>query len=168
MTDENLIEEAAKAAYEGAFLKHAPEEVDRWEDLLADNHPAVESWRDVARLVLAVFEKAHAPTVAEGTTDDEWEAMLESIEAGKAYYAREDIPEDGLSEAEQIADFLTDAGFRRAPEPEVEYEYGLRTPGGRVYVPVLHEDVLAESTPVRRRKAGPWEPVEPTGKEGSA
>lgn len=57
-------------------------------------------------------------------TDDEREVMLESIEAGMEYYAREDLPEDGLSEAEQIADFLMDAGFRRgAPaEPAVTDE----------------------------------------------
>ena len=38
--------------------------------------------------------------------------MIDSIQAGMDYYAREDIPEDGLTEAEQIADFLTDAGYR--------------------------------------------------------
>lgn len=61
MNREQLIEEAAKAAYEGAFLKHAPEDVDRWEDIVADNIPAVESWREVARHVLAVFEQSSAP-----------------------------------------------------------------------------------------------------------
>lgn len=65
MSEDELIEKAAKAAYEGAFLKHAPEEVDRWEDLVADNDPAAESWREVARHVLAVFREHTAPTYDE-------------------------------------------------------------------------------------------------------
>jgi len=48
----SLLDRAAKAAYEGAFLKHAPEYVDRWEDLVADGSESVESWRAVARQVL--------------------------------------------------------------------------------------------------------------------
>lgn len=52
VTDDSTVEVAAKAAYEGAFLKHAPDDVDRWDDLVADNHPAVESWREVARAVI--------------------------------------------------------------------------------------------------------------------
>lgn len=64
----------------------------------------VEALRDL----ISEVERLTAPP-----TDDERKAMLESIEAGMEYYAREDIPEDGLTEVEQIADFLIDAGFRR-------------------------------------------------------
>ena len=48
-----VIEQAARGAYDGAFSKHAPEDVDRWDDLVSDFHPAAESWREVARKALA-------------------------------------------------------------------------------------------------------------------
>lgn len=51
LSDDN-VEKAARGAYDGAFLRHAPEDVDRWEDLVADNDPAAESWRAVARSAL--------------------------------------------------------------------------------------------------------------------
>lgn len=53
----SLLDKAAKAAYEGAFLKHAPEYVDRWADLVADGSESVESWR-------AVFSASSASTAA--------------------------------------------------------------------------------------------------------
>ena len=52
VTDGSAVEAAAEAAYEQAFLKHAPEDVDRWDDLVADDAPAAESWREVARAVI--------------------------------------------------------------------------------------------------------------------
>lgn len=62
VTDDSMTEVAAKAAYEGAFLKHAPEDVDRWEDLVADNHPAAESWREVARAVIRAVAENDSTT----------------------------------------------------------------------------------------------------------
>lgn len=63
----SLLDKAAKAAYEGAFLKHAPEEVDGWDDLVADGHPAVDSWRDVARqVILAVAGEVYGDERASG------------------------------------------------------------------------------------------------------
>lgn len=52
VTDDSAVEVGARAAYDQAFLKHAPEDVDRWDDLAADNDPAAESWREVARAVI--------------------------------------------------------------------------------------------------------------------
>lgn len=52
VVDDAMVEWGARAAYENAFLRHAPEEVDSWDDLAADNVPAAESWRAVARAVL--------------------------------------------------------------------------------------------------------------------
>ncbi|WP_308491047.1 hypothetical protein [Microbacterium terrisoli] len=83
MTDEELIEAAAKAAYEGAFLKHAPEDVDRWEDLVVDNIPAVESWREVARHVLTVLASAR---------QDDWE--YRTVGDWMMYASLEELRED--------------------------------------------------------------------------
>lgn len=54
------VELCAQAAYDRAFLKYAPEDVDRWEFLVVDNDPAAESWREVARAVLEAARKARA------------------------------------------------------------------------------------------------------------
>lgn len=48
----SMVEAGARAAFDQAFMKHAPEHVDRWDDLVADNDPAVQSWRDVSRAAL--------------------------------------------------------------------------------------------------------------------
>lgn len=69
MSDERLADLGAKAAYEQAFLKHAPEDVDRWDDLVAYNDPAAESWREVARAVIrAVAEDVNR--AIEGDDDE--------------------------------------------------------------------------------------------------
>lgn len=57
----SVVERAAQAAYDRAFLKYAPEDVDRWDDLVADNSPAADSWREVA---LAVFESIDVDELA--------------------------------------------------------------------------------------------------------
>lgn len=61
---ESLVEKVAQAAYERAFLKHAPEYVDRWDALAADNDPAAESWREIARAAfdaLGLAEERQGP-----------------------------------------------------------------------------------------------------------
>ena len=110
------------------------------------------------------------------------------IEAAMEHYAREDIPEGGLSEAQVIVAALRDAGMLT----ETEWEYGSEGVEGtsdpdprplvddKPYWPEsipdgVHEpdskqaaSIIAkwnEGDPgscklIRRRKAGPWEPVE--------
>ncbi|GGO59069.1 hypothetical protein GCM10010910_01130 [Microbacterium nanhaiense] len=51
------VEAAARGAYDRAFLKHAPEDVDRWDDLVVDNDEAAESWREVARAALLAAQE---------------------------------------------------------------------------------------------------------------
>lgn len=68
------IERAAEAAYDRAFMKHAPEDVDRWSDLVKDSDPAVESWRNVARAVFeSIDREGLARLIAE--VDISWHAM---------------------------------------------------------------------------------------------
>lgn len=53
---DEMVEAGARAAYDRAFMKHAPEYVDRWDNLVASHAEAADSWRDVTRAVLsAVF-----------------------------------------------------------------------------------------------------------------
>ena len=55
VTDE-IVERCARAAFDNAFLKYAPEDVERWDDLdPVDEHKAIESWREVVRAVLAAL-----------------------------------------------------------------------------------------------------------------
>ena len=52
VTDE-MVERSARAAFDDAFLKHAPADVDRWDDLdPVDERGAIDSWREVARAAL--------------------------------------------------------------------------------------------------------------------
>ena len=64
MTDDRLIEEAAKAIYETGVSSNF-EDAAEWEREIA---------LEEARAALAVFEKAHAPT------DDEREALLSALD----------------------------------------------------------------------------------------
>ena len=96
------------------------------------------------------------------------------IEAAMEHYAREDIPEDGLSEAQVIAAALRDAGM--LTETEWEYGAGYQADNGiemRWFSMGSGAFTIREAAEreverfsdaqirlVRRRKPGPWEPVE--------
>ena len=112
MTDEKLIDALQEIATEISNLRPGGFAVLGSKDARDRDGTLWEAQSIVERKInsIAVLEKAYTPT------DDDRKAMLESIQAGMDYYMREDIPEDGLSEAEQIADFLSDAGFRRVRE----------------------------------------------------
>ena len=74
-----LIERCARAAYDQAFLKHAPTEVDRWDDLAADDDPSAESWREVAR---AVVDEAFAHLCTqEPAAEVEWGVKVPTVGA---------------------------------------------------------------------------------------
>jgi hypothetical protein len=107
MTDEDLIEKAARAAY-AAVYGYEPQAFDPGE-----GHD--EDWRAIARAALAVFKKAH------GATDDEREALVGILHravhphsAVHPHVRLVDLTEDELGDTYLRADAILAAGFRRA------------------------------------------------------
>lgn len=98
-------EQAGRAAYERAFLKHAPVDAPRWVDI---DEAARESWREVARAVLAEgkIEVRPSAELAEEQTRDENERLTK--------IARERA-EDAQSYRDAADDLKSKlAGLRRA------------------------------------------------------
>jgi hypothetical protein len=105
VTDEKLIEEAAKAVYnndpswgyvyEDDHSEHAAD----WEDLGDDLR---DKFRTIASGVLAVFGKAHTPT------DDEREALFRALDG---------LVPDGIDHRDAV-DAVLAAGFRRTAQGE--------------------------------------------------
>lgn len=100
MTDEKLIEEAAKAIWEEStdFGRKS-----RWED---EPDWTFDEYANMARAAFAVFEKAHAPT------DDDRMAIADEISGiavGEGYYSQT----IGINAALEAADAVLAAGFRR-------------------------------------------------------
>lgn len=108
MTDERLIEEAAKAIW---IARHADGDL-KWGEVAWSELTTPDDWSEEAleaveqaRAALAVFEAAHAPT------DDEREALDRIIEP---YFDRAVDYDDGSRDDEGLRDDILAAGFRRS------------------------------------------------------
>lgn len=115
-------EQAGRAAYEKAFLKHAPADAPRWGDI---DEAARESWREVARAVLAEgkIEVRPSAELAEQETREENERLIkiarERAEDAQSYRDAADELQsklDGLRRAYDHACAQRDKYMRRTIE----------------------------------------------------
>lgn len=84
---DEVIEAAAKAAFDGAFMRHAPKDVPRWDD---EEH-SHESWREVARV--------SAPVIAE------W-ARKEALEEAKVVISRDLLAKPSVYTSPAVIDVV--------------------------------------------------------------
>jgi hypothetical protein len=133
-------------------------------DAAIDSARAADDYDDTKQILFRWDSECSTLVLTAPPTDDEREARRIAIRRGMDSIGSKTWDET----VEDISDRLHDAGFRRQGPITDEWEYGIRADGNDEPYSYHSDDLdwLLDGVSdfdghiVRRRKAGPWEPVE--------